>query len=245
MILLLLIGLGPLVMMAVLNLWPALALRYLPIGFYAPIEREYWMPFSVLTFAAGSHLMTPRNRRALVLLSCLLVIFVVRQMWWRLSEPAAYAYAGEFSGDVCLQSTDYTCGAAAMVTLLNTMGIESSEGEMARLSGTIPHRGVSDFQAAWGLQRKLGRLGRPERVEFVLCPEKDAGSLPTPCLAGTEYSFWFAHMVCVFDVDEQSVTLGDPLAGHQRILREEFEKKWLGVAIVARPPVSMGNQPGK
>jgi ABC-type bacteriocin/lantibiotic exporter with double-glycine peptidase domain len=94
---------------------------------------------------------------------------------------------------------------------------------------------VSDFQAAWGMKKKLDQLGRSERVAFVLRPDGSLDDLPTPCVASTDYSFWFDHMICILDIDERTVLVADPLSGHKRWIRSEFEAEWLGVAIVVRP----------
>ena len=36
------------------------------------------------------------------------------------------------------------------------------------------------------------------------------------------------------EIDDQTVLVGDPLSGHKRWPRGEFEAEWLGVAIVVR-----------
>lgn len=147
-----------------------------------------------------------------------------------------HAFGRTMIDGVCMQSTGYTCGAASLVTMLDRMGVEASEGEMARLTGTIPGRGVSDFQAADGLQRKLESIGRSERVRFVVRRDHDPESIPTPFAAGLTYSFWYDHMVCVLAIDAASVTIGDPIAGLQVLPREEFRERWRGVAITAVGP---------
>ena len=229
-----LIGFLPLIVMASFALWPILPIQFMPISIWAAIGREFWLPFTVLFFACASQLVPIRSRRALVLLVCCLVVFVGVFTSWRLHRPKAYDYRRNMLDGVCLQTSDYTCGAAALVTLLDRIGIEATEGEMAELSGTIPGRGVSDFQAAAGLREKLRMLNRSERVAIESCKAADLPSLPTPFLAGVKYSFWFDHMICVLEVTEDQVVVGDPLEGRVVWSRRQFESEWRGVVTVLR-----------
>ncbi|MEO0587988.1 MAG: hypothetical protein AAF078_10140, partial [Planctomycetota bacterium] len=64
-----------------------------------------------------------------------------------------------------LQSTEYTCVAAASATALDTLGIPASEMEMAELTGTRPAQGATLIRAYDGLRRKLeGTAYRPRLV---------------------------------------------------------------------------------
>ena len=224
----------PLIATAIFGLFPAIALAMIPLDVYARVEWEYWLPFAVFVFSLASHLVRPRNRKALVVLACLVAVFAVQQKTWHIVRPAAYDLKGQVVDGVCFQSTGYTCGAASAVTLLKTMGIDATEGEMAELTLTAPGRGISAVGAAYGLKRKLARESRLERVSLEDCGKDHLDSLPTPFLVGLKFKIWCDHMVCVLQVDKDVVTLGDPLVGRKDWDRKEFEDEVRGMAVVVR-----------
>lgn len=148
----------PPVLKAVFALWPAFEARALPIELHMLLGDEFWIPFLVVFFATVTFAVPMRARRALLLATWLAAALVISRGVWRLSEPAVYASAVSAAGGVCPQSTDYTRGAASMVMLLDRLDIPATEGEMARLSVTVPRRGISAFQAAYALQRSSAKL---------------------------------------------------------------------------------------
>lgn len=130
-------------------------------------------------------------------------------------------------------SSNDTCGAASMVTLLNKMGVHATEGEMARLAMAAPGKGISPHQAAYALRRKLGELGRPEKA-VILVPElKDLPDLPKPFLAGINFSFRTNHMICVMETTPENIVVGDPISiGPGKWSWNNFGKMWSGIVIV-------------
>ena len=117
-----------------------------------------------------------------------------------------------------------------MVTLLNSIGISTTEGEMARLSMTAPRLGLSPHGAAYGLKRKLSQLGRTERVAIKVPELNDLHKLQKPYLAGTKFSPWTNHMVCVLDTTKEYLVVGDPISiGPKKWSWENFSKIWSGI----------------
>lgn len=230
-----LIGFLPLVTIAVFSRVPLLPVKVLPVSLWAAVGREYWFPLAVLFFACASQMVPRRSRRALLVLVGALVLFVGLVTSWHLTRPACYDYRRNMPDGVCLQTSTFTCGAASMVTMLDKLGIQATEGEMAELSGTIPGRGVSDFQAADALRRKLRQVEDPRRVSIDPCGLDEMKTIPTPFLTSLKYSFFFDHMVCVLEVNEDHIVVGDPLKGRDVLSFDSFRSKWRGVVIVARP----------
>ena len=109
--------------------------------------------------------------------------------------------------------------------MLRALGVsDASEHECARLSHTIPERGVTDLGAVLALRRKLpGRTVRLRGASLEELPR-----VPLPCLAPLRYSFWFDHMVVVLEADRTSVLLGDPLRGRVRETHEALAPRWRG-----------------
>jgi ABC-type bacteriocin/lantibiotic exporter with double-glycine peptidase domain len=74
---------------------------------------------------------------------------------WMVAEPDG-SLAGRAGTDHhCAQTTTWSCGPAACVSLLSYLGIGTTEGEMARLCRTASYGGTSLFHIARGLRAKL------------------------------------------------------------------------------------------
>ncbi len=207
----------------------------MPIDVYAVIQKDFWLPFTVLFFAFISHLVPRRNRRAVLITVVILFLVVVQQTFWHLGKPLIYGYRGTMVDGVCRQSSFETCGAAAMTTLLNAMGIKATEGEMAGLSMTAPRAGVSPQQAAYGLQKKLRQLGRPERVTLMVPELKDLRHIAKPFLAGIKFSYQTNQMVCVLETNAKFLVVGDPISsGRKKWPWKRFEELWSGIVVACR-----------
>ena len=102
---------------------------------------------------------------------------------------------------------------------------------MAELSGTFPDRGASFFQVARGLRRKFENLGRYESAHLITPDVTELRSVPTPFLTGTKLSFLMDHMICVLSIDEEGVTIADPLKGLVVQSQGEFTEHWLGIVV--------------
>ncbi len=128
-----------------------------------------------------------------------------------------------------IQSTGWSCGAAALAWAVRLHGIPASERQMAELAVTAPLRGTSTR----GMLRGLHRVGlgahaiKPGSWEDVL-------AAPKPALVGWKLSATVGHSVVVLSIDEQrdTVRIGDPLAGETEYTREEFLEGWMGDLIV-------------
>jgi hypothetical protein len=223
----------PIMVKMLFSFFPLLEARIMPVKIYPVIQREFWFPFAVLFFAFASHLVQPRNRRAVLTIVGVLVAVVIQQTSWHLSKPDIYDYKGPMADGVYHQTSPETCGAASAVTMLNTMGIQATEGEMARLSMTAPRKGLTPHQAAYALNVKLGQLGRPEQIAVRAPRLKDLYDLPGPFLAGIRFSSLENHMICVLETTREALVVGDPISfGRKNWSWEYFEKKWSGIIIV-------------
>ena len=120
-----------------------------------------------------------------------------------------------------------------MVTLLNSKGIPTTEGEMAMLSMTAPRMGLSPHGAAHGLKRKLGQLECSEHVAVKVPELEDLHKLPKPFLAGIKFSSWTNHMICVLETAKDGLVVGDPIStGRKTWSWRQFDKLWSGIVIV-------------
>ena len=162
----------------------------------------------------------------------------------------------------CRQTSSYSCGAAALCTLLAHLDVASSERELARLSATQWHGGATTL-GLWRAAR-LKLRNRPYRVRvrriswddlngghekvFFVSPRiwapttdgDNASRHPVPgilpCVVVVRYSLLVDHFVTVLGVEGSRVTVADPLApGMGLWSREELESRWRRLALVVDP----------
>ena len=192
------------------------------------------LPAMVLFTLAAKLTSRERDQRALRLMPVIVLLYLFATGRWMLAPPIATLPPMKFSGDVCLQTTGYSCVAASLVTLLRAVGIDATETEMARLSLTEENGGTTDTRAAYALQCKLADRGwtvHYDRLDYARLQ-----SLPKPCLTPLRWGYFFNHMVPVLAADDRRVTLGDPLTGRRVMSADDFQAEWLGRAIyVLRP----------
>jgi len=137
--------------------------------------------------------------------------------------------------NVCVQTTNYTCGPAAAVTALRQLGLSAQEGEIAILShsspvaGTLPwclYKALQDRYGAQGLHcqfRRFDSVSQLRQADVTLAVIKDA--------------FLLDHCVAVLEVGDETITIGDPVLGQVRMSYKDFENVWrfYGIALKCDP----------
>ena len=149
---------------------------------------------------------------------------------------------------VCLQTTPHTCSAAAAATILNALGMETSEQEMAELC--LTKSGTTWLGLYHGLSTKL--LGTKLRVEFfkgdmetlqqfsaehpvLLCCRLDAEAAAE--LPKYENNGWIpetAHSVVYFGAVNGLHVVGDPSMGYEIWEFEDMKTLWTGEGLRIR-----------
>ncbi|MDI6701764.1 C39 family peptidase [Methanothermobacter wolfeii] len=130
------------------------------------------------------------------------------------------------SGDpIVMQSRDYTCGPAALATVLKSLGIPCSESELAELAGTdesgttmygLIVAAITKGLKARGLKMDVSQL-RKNHIVFVRFGES-------------------CHYSVIRSVNGRTVTLADPSLGEIKMKREIFSRIFTGnVLVVERP----------
>jgi len=188
------------------------------------------VPFATFFFVVAARLVPdPRSRRAVALMPVVLAGYLVAVNAWTVRTPECWRTSdGLWNRGVCLQSTDYTCGAASIATLVRAKGGETTEHEAARLSLTIPSAASPTSGRAGAQAAPSGTAGLDPRVAL-----EDAAKLPLPCLAPLKWSFWFDHMVVVLAPTEDGLLIGEPLRGPVRMTRANLAPLWRGTAVTA------------
>lgn len=131
--------------------------------------------------------------------------------------------------EVCLQTTDFTCGPAAAVSALGQLGLQADESDLAIAAYATPSLGTSVGQLAHAIESLYGSQGvccsvvRLETVELLRSR--------CPVIVPVKYRFMADHFVVILEVDD-NVVIADPLKGLVRYNVTDFRVIWRGVGII-------------
>jgi predicted double-glycine peptidase len=201
--------------------------------------------FIILGFAVSVGLIGPIDRlpyRLEKVLVCVLMSVVIG--WFTvmpflapalLQDSLASLKTNINTQGICFQSTDYTCGPAAAVTALNQFGIKADEGRIAILSHTSPVIGTLPKCLADALTKQYSDEGLECNFRFFDSIDQLADADVT--LVVVKDHFLADHCVAVLNVDDENVTVADPVLGKCVISREDFADEWRfsGIAIKRHP----------
>ncbi|MBI9017565.1 MAG: hypothetical protein JEZ07_09935 [Phycisphaerae bacterium] len=216
-------------------------LSFLKLGSFKPCYAisSGWSPIIITSIALmamfASIMPKIPEKRVRRLMVVLIVIIQIRYIF--LPIVSIIYYHDElvnlktiFDEDVCMQSTDYTCGPAAAVTALKTFGIDSTESQLALAADTVPLMGTDDRLLANAIEELFGDQGIGCSVDYF----DEIGEMKDKCpiLMVVKYGFMVDHFVAVLDVDEKYVVVGDPLNGKMSISHDVFKKEWRKIGIV-------------
>jgi len=145
-------------------------------------------------------------------------------------------FADQLSAEVSgppevLQSTGWSCGAAALAWAAREAGCDVSERQMAELAVTAPLRGTRTR----GMLRALDAIGLEATVRRNATWQQ-LRAAPKPVLAGWKLSRTVGHAVVVLETTDTHVRVGDPLTGEMEYGRQDFLDGWDGEMIVIRRP---------
>jgi hypothetical protein len=147
---------------------------------------------------------------------------------------------------VCLQTTPNTCSAAAAATILNTLGVHTSEQEMARLC--LTRSGTTWLGLYHGLATKL--LDEGYSIEFFKADSTKLTDLTTDgplllcCMLDEDVARlvpnyvneggWIpgqAHSVVYFGQIGDDHIVGDPSNGYETWTTRELNHLWTGTGL--------------
>ena len=137
------------------------------------------------------------------------------------------------------QSTDYSCGAAALQALLGYWGVDKREQDLMQKLGTTPEEGTSpesivtvagELGCEAGLKENLGFEDIEESLRRrvpVICAIQAWADFHSPGFSW-EKAWEDGHYVIVIGLDSRSVYVEDPsLLGTRGVMpRAEFASRW-------------------
>jgi ABC-type bacteriocin/lantibiotic exporter with double-glycine peptidase domain len=127
------------------------------------------------------------------------------------------ALKDKWDGQVCLQSTGSTCGAASTATILKHLGVIVTESELAAEAHS--YAGGTE---AWYLARAARSRGFD--VDFLFTP----GFTPEdglPAVVGVRLGS-IGHFIAILGKEGERFIVGDPLRGRELLSREEFSQRY-------------------
>ena len=177
-------------------------------------------------------------RAAVVIAAMALFAFALQQPWARATfDPGEYAGAPDRDG-VCLQTQEFTCGAAAAATLLTRIGIRTDEREMEQLCGATPVTGTDEIAVCRALRTRLA--GTEFRVTLERPGLDRLARHLRPVLARMKSDLLRDHWVVLLAMNDRTAVLGGPAPGQdsgprERILRglaRDHRRRGRGASVV-------------
>lgn len=218
-------------------LTPARELALFPEGTVYLHLRAWWViPFAMIPLGVGVlRLSTPFARKGIALFAAGLFLAAARPVaLTALFDPREVTGQVGPNG-VCIQTTDYTCGAAAAAMLLHAHGVPASEAEMALICRTNAFTGTDVYAVAVGLRQKLA--GSDREVRVVGADWAALAARRGPSLATIRFGLLVDHWVMIQELRGDAAVVLDPTRESARIIpREEFLSIWRGWLVTADRP---------
>lgn len=178
-----------------------------------------------------------RARRTRVLLILFMAVLMMRSSVLPLMGPvldrARLERLPTFidEDEVCLQTTDFTCGPAALVSALLVFGIEETESNAAIETLSNSFNGTRSIDIATYVNRAYGHLGLRATYRYVrsLDELRDFGGV---AIAEVKANFWMDHFVTIVGWNGTAPIVADPFYGQFEPTSEAFAKTWRHKAIV-------------
>lgn len=138
-----------------------------------------------------------------------------------------------FSKDgICKQTTGFTCGPAAAVTILCQLDIEAQESELAILSKCTPKGGTTNKLLISAIEKLYGKEGI--ECSFINYDSIDQLKGNCPLIAVIKLSSVVSHYTVILEVTEDKVIIGDPIGGKKEWTYEDFKKRCWSTAIILK-----------
>lgn len=131
--------------------------------------------------------------------------------------------------NIVKQTTDYTCGPAALATLINLMGGNATENQLAALSGTTEENGTSMLglkkaakELKYSVQGKKMSLSNLTKIEGMF-------------IANTTTGDNVDHYLVVKNITKDVFFIADPMEGNYSLSQNEFKNVYKGNVLVIKP----------
>lgn len=132
--------------------------------------------------------------------------------------------------NVIIQTTEYTCGAAALATLINSyLGGTATEAEVIKLAKPEPERGLNLLQLKRVAEAKgYKAIGYQMNIKHLQ-------NLGHPTLLFVKFEENKKHFTIFKGIKGDRIFLADPSQGNIRMSIDRFLKIWNGIVLVVMP----------
>ena len=130
---------------------------------------------------------------------------------------ASETFMEDWDGEVCLQSTPSTCGAASTATILKFLGGAATESELAAEA----HSYIGGTEA-WYLARAVKSRGFDVTFDLESSFSPEGG---LPAVVGVRLGT-IGHFIAVLEEEGGKWIIGDPLKGREIFSREELLRRY-------------------
>ncbi|MCE5215330.1 MAG: right-handed parallel beta-helix repeat-containing protein, partial [Methanobacterium sp.] len=133
------------------------------------------------------------------------------------------------SGEMVMATTIYSCGPAALATILKSLGIFTTEAEIARLAST-DETGTS----LYGLKIAAQSKGLTAFGGWLTTDQLEKNFIVVLSINGRN------HIEVVQNITENTITLFDPNLGIIEMSRDKFNELYTGIALVINDSLPSG-----
>lgn len=208
---------------------PDVALAFFPYAWYVRVELWWAAPVTAFLFGATfCRLTRPWLKRTVVAVGSLVGILCLAAAWFT-AMVRPEALTGVPGPDhLCLQTSQYSCGAAAGASAASLLGVPATEREVAEVAGTNGLWGTTPTALAVGLRARTARRWQ--------CGVGDADwalGLPRPCIVTLSHNALVDHWVALAGVPGAGGIAYDPLDGKRALSEPEFRARFRGFAVWA------------
>ena len=135
--------------------------------------------------------------------------------------------------NVCRQSTDYTCGPAAVVTVLKALGIDDTEAQVAIQTRCNSYSGTRFQDLVAYINRKYNHKGISAEYKYT----KNLAQLMKMkgyYIVDVKANLFMNHYIAILGFENEDPIVADPYYGKFRASKDTFSKSWHKKVIVVR-----------
>lgn len=137
--------------------------------------------------------------------------------------------------NVVQQTTDYTCGPAALATLILLKGGQASEMDLTTAAGTTEEKGTSML----GLKKAAEAFGYTAKTKKWKLATLETASLPV--IIHDTKADQSAHYTVVKSFSNDSVSLADTEVGNIEVSLDDFARVYTGQVLTIEPKTTITN----
>jgi len=142
------------------------------------------------------------------------------------------------------QSEDFSCGAAALATVLHYY-YGKHLTERAAITGMLTAGDKEKIQSAGFSMLDMQRLAHSLQYQaegYRIADVNQLKKLTVPVIALIETSSGYSHFVVVRRVTDKYVYISDPTWGNRRLSMEAFQQAWNNIILAITGPTLTGAQ---